>query len=275
VIDVPAAIPALALTDVSVEVHDERAGVARTLLRSVDLRVAPGEHWAVIGPNGAGKTTLLNVAVGSMTPASGTVAVLGERHGAEGLKDPRLRIGVIDAVPKVFASRLSALEVVTLRSSGPIALLGQRASPVDAKRARELLDLFGCAALMDRRYRDCSQGERQRIMLARALMRDPALLLLDEPTTGLDLPGRERLLEALARLAADRPALATIAVTHHVEELASSTTHAILLRGGACVAAGPVDETLTEHRLSDCFGVDVRLTRVDGRWSARASGAPA
>lgn len=265
----PAAAPVLDLAAVRVAVRDVLAGAERTLLHGIELRIEAGEHWAVIGPNGAGKTTLLDVAAGSLAPTSGVVSVLGEHPGADGLRDPRLRIGVMPAVPKAFSSRLSTLEVVTLRAAGPIALLGQRTAPADVARAKVLLELFGCAELAGRRYRDCSQGERQRIMLARALMRDPALLLLDEPSTGLDLPGREGLLQAMDRLAADRPGLASMTITHHVEELAASTTHALLLRAGAIVAQGPVTDTLTEAALTDCFGVRVSLQRTDGRWAAR------
>jgi iron complex transport system ATP-binding protein len=259
------------LEGVSVDVRDARSGATRRIVRGVDLRVEPGEHWAILGPNGAGKTTLLHTAAGAREPTAGTVTVLGERHGAEGLRDPRLRIGVIESVPPVFAGRLTAVEVVTLRSSGPAALLGERRRPADAARARELLERFGCAQLTDRRYGDCSRGERQRIMLARALMREPSVLLLDEPTTGLDLPGREALLAAMAAVAAQHDDLATITVTHHVEELAASTTHALLLRDGAVVAVGPAPDTLTDERLSACFGIPIAVSRDGERWWARAA----
>jgi iron complex transport system ATP-binding protein len=263
--------PAVALAGVSVVVGDARGGGDQAILRDVDLRVEPGEHHAVVGPNGAGKSTLLELVAGRVSPTTGAVTVLGSDHDAEGLAAPGLRIGVLDAVPPPFAHRLSALEAVRLRSAGPIALMGERPRAADAARARELLALFGCEALAGRRFRDCSQGERRRIMLARSLMRDPALLLLDEPAGGLDLPGREALLQALARLAEARPALATLSVTHHIEELPCSTTHAVLLRAGAVVAAGAVGDVLRDEPLSACFGVGVRVERLDGRWTARVA----
>jgi iron complex transport system ATP-binding protein len=266
----PDAAPALHFTGVSVEVPDAQTGAPRTLLRGLDWSVERGEHWAVLGPNGAGKTTLVNAVTGTLEPRAGSITVLGERLGAIGLRDPRLRIGLMSSTAPTFARRLRAIDVVVLRASGPIALRGQRVAPEDVERASELLALFGCAGVHDRRFGDCSQGERQRIMLARALMRDPDVLVLDEPTTGLDLPGREGLLQAMARLAADRPRLATVSVTHHVEELPSSTTHVLLLRDGQAVAAGPVAATLTEPLLSACFGVPVSLARLGDRWVARA-----
>jgi iron complex transport system ATP-binding protein len=261
---------ALRFAAVSVDVRDGQTGAPRTLLRDLDWSVEPGEHWAVLGPNGAGKTTLVNTATGGLSPSSGTVTVFGERLGAIGLRDPRLRVGLMESTTPTFARRLRAIDVAVLRSSGPIALRGQRIPPEDVERATELLELFGCAGVHDRRFGDCSQGERQRIMLARALMRGPDILVLDEPTTGLDLPGREGLLQAMARLAADRPRLATVSITHHVEELPSSTTHILLLRDGRVVSAGPVADTLTEHDLSACFGVPVSLGRLGDRWVARA-----
>jgi iron complex transport system ATP-binding protein len=149
-------------------------------------------------------------------------------------------------------------------------MLGSRTDQVDPDRARDLLDRFGGDGLAERRFAECSQGERQRILLARALLRRPALVLLDEPTTGLDLCGREDLLRALERLATDEPDVATVSVTHHVEELPVSTTHALLLRGGVPLAAGPADETMTADALSACFGLDLTLARDGGRWAARA-----
>ena len=265
--DAPAA---LRFAGVSVQARDRYSGERRTLLHALDWEVLPGEHWAILGPNGAGKTTLVSVASGALEPSAGTVTVFGERFGAIGLTDPRLRVGLMQSSPPTFAPSLRAIDVVVLRPTGPIALRGERIPPEDRERAAELLARFGGTAFADRRFGDCSQGERRRIMLARALMREPDILVLDEATTGLDLPGREGLLQAMAHLAADRPRLATVSVTHHVEELPPSTTHALLLRGGHAVAAGPVARTLTEERLSACFGVRVTLGRLGDRWVARA-----
>jgi iron complex transport system ATP-binding protein len=266
----PATTAALRFAGVSVDVEDVVTGVTRTILRELDWCVEQGEHWAVLGPNGAGKTTLVDVAGGALEPSGGTVRVFGERLGAIGLRDPRLRVGRLESTTPTFARSLRAIEVVVLRSSGPIALRGERIPPHDVERAGELLTMFGCAGVRDRRFGDCSHGERQRIMLARALMRDPGVLLLDEATAGLDLLGRELFLQAMARLDEQRPQLATVTVTHHVEELPSSTTHLLALRDGRPTAAGPVAETLTEDTLAACFGAPVALDRIGGRWTARA-----
>jgi iron complex transport system ATP-binding protein len=266
----PAADPGavLAFCGVSVRAPDRRD--ARLLLRDVDWAVQPGEHWAVLGANGAGKTTLLRTAAGRVRPSAGTVRVLGENHGAPGLRDPALRMAQLEAAPRVMATRLTAVDLVVLRPSGPVAVRGERIPDAVVDQARELLARFGCAGLADRPYTDCSQGERQRILLARALMRDPELVLFDEPATALDLPGREGLLQAMDRLAADRPGLATVTVTHHPEELAASTTHALLLRDGEVIAAGPIATVLTGPLMSAAFGIDVQVSRVGDRWSTHA-----
>lgn len=225
----------------------------------------------MIGPNGAGKSTLLNTVRGSIRPSRGSVEILGAPLGAPGFADPLHRVGVIEATSPAFARRMSALEVVLTRTAGSAALRGRRIREEDADRAAALLAGFGCRALGDRRYCDCSRGERQRIHLARALMRDPSLLLFDEPTTGLDLPGREAFLEAMGRLAAERPMLTTVSVTHHVEEIPVSTTHALLLREGRVVAAGPIEDAMSEDRLAECFGIAISLSRAGGRWAARTA----
>jgi iron complex transport system ATP-binding protein len=240
----------------------------RLLLREIQLSVGVGEHWAVLGRNGSGKTTLLNVIGGVTEPTSGAVRVMGERLGAPGFRDPRLRIGVVHAAPARFASTLTAAEVVLLRASAPPALRGARINPDEVRRARELLRLLGCEHLADRKYGVCSQGERQRISLARALLRGPALLLLDEPAAGLDLPGRGAFLDAMQRLAAARPELTSITVSHHLEELPASTTHAALLRGGSLMLAGRVDQVMNDRALSECFGVPVAVRADDYGWSA-------
>jgi iron complex transport system ATP-binding protein len=241
------------------------------LLDSVDLCVQRGEHWVLVGRNGAGKTTLLHAISGAVEPDAGAVELLGGRAGDIGLRDPRLKVAVVEGRPRTFSGQLRAIDVMLVREAGPIALLGARIAEDDVARADALLALLGCGHLRGARFRDCSQGERQRILLARSLLRDPELLLLDEPTTGLDLPGREGLLDALATLARERPAVTTITVTHHVEEIPATTTHALLLRDGRVLARGPVEATLTAERMSACFGLPVALTRVDGRWLARAA----
>lgn len=262
---------ALEFASVRVEGWDSRAQASRTLLRGLDWRVEPGEHWAVLGPNGAGKTTILRTASGDRKPSTGTVSVLGRELGAPGVRDPRPRMGLIDSTPRSFALHMSARSVVLTGITGSVAGQGARVESRQIERADELLRRFGCAHLRERRFSDCSRGERQRILFARVLMRAPAILLFDEPATGLDLPGREALLAAMVALATEERQLATVTVTHHVEEMAPSTTHALLLRQGTLVASGAVATTMTGELLSECFGLPVALTRQDGRWAARSA----
>lgn len=263
--------PSLALTDITVRAWDDRAREWRVLLDDLTWRVSRGEHWAVLGPNGAGKTTILSTVAGVLAPVSGTVTVLGRSVGSPGMRDPRAHLGFIESRPRSFAQRLSPLDVVLKGVTGSVAGQGHRATAEERRRAEALLRRLGCGELVDRRYADCSQGERQRVLIARALMGRPHLLLLDEPTTGLDLPGREALLDAMSALTSELPDLATVTVTHHLEELPESTTHALLLRDGAVTARGPVAETLSEEALSTCFGIRVAVRRIGGRWTAHAA----
>jgi len=239
------------------------------LLRNLSWRVEPGEHWALLGPNGAGKTTLLSLAGATRHPSEGQVTVLGGRLGRVDLRELRQRIGVVDATG-VLLEWLDAEDAVLTGATATIRPLWNRYGLAERARAAELLALVGCAELARREVGTLSQGERQRVRVARALMADPSLLLLDEPATGLDLPAREALLAALTSLAISRPELATVLVAHHLEDLPSSTTHALLLRRGELVAAGPVATTLTDAIVSECFGLDVRVRQEDGRWTARA-----
>ncbi|MGD9695851.1 MAG: ABC transporter ATP-binding protein [Thermoleophilia bacterium] len=241
-------------------------GGRAVLLEGVDWRVGVGERWAVVGPNGAGKTTLMDIASAVGHPSEGAASVLGHRLGAVDKRALRALIGHVDTgLPGRFRPRITALDVTLTGAAGSIALLDGMAGDDDRARARRLLDAMGCAALVERRFDQLSRGEQQRVLLARALMPAPRLLLLDECTTGLDLPGREAFLDRLDALARDEPELTTVQVSHHLEELAASTTHALLLRGGAVVAAGPVGEVLTDEHLSRCFDAPVTLVRVRGR----------
>jgi len=260
---------AIGFDDVTVHVWDTRAKRRKLLLSNIDWRVRRGEHWGVIGPNGAGKTTVLGTIMGRRRPTSGTVCVLGHPIGTPQMRDPRGHVGFVEATPRAFSQNLSPVDVVLNGATGSVASQGRRITPQERERAVDLLILLGCEDLLDRRYTDCSQGERQRVLLGRALMRRPPLLLLDEPTTGLDLPARDALLNAMPRLAEEDPELATVTVTHHVEELAPSTTHILLLAEGRVVAAGPLEETLTEEWLTRAFGVELALSQVGNRWFAR------
>jgi iron complex transport system ATP-binding protein len=244
----------------------------KPLLDGISWEVGHGERWALLGPNGAGKTTLLTLAAAVDFPSEGTVEILGERMGRTDVPTLRESIGFVD--PRVgprFAPLLSVRQVIRTGATATIGYFEERLSGLDLDRADELLGAFGLAALGERRFGDCSQGERKRALIARALVARPRLLLLDEPGAGLDLPGRETLLASLDRVARDEPALAIVITTHHLEELPSSTTHALLLRDGQALSSGPVGETLADEPMSACFGMSLAVTRTGGRFSASAA----
>ncbi len=264
--------PALHLTGVDVWEWDVRLRQRQPILGGIDWTVGCGEQWAVLGPNGAGKSTLLDVAAGMRHPSRGEVEILGETVGRIDLRALRERIGHVDVkTEEAFSPRRTAFEVVLTGVTGTIQLLQDRVDDAARRRAVQLLAQVGCAAVGAHAFATCSQGERRRILIARALMRRPPLLLLDEPADGLDLPGREALLAALARLAGEQPAPAVVLVTHHLEELPPTITHALLLRAGRAVACGAAPGVLADEPLSACFGVPVEVTRADGRWTARAT----
>ena len=242
------------------------------LLRDIAWTAHEDERWVVIGPNGAGKTTLLQVAAAQLFPTTGSVDMLGSRLGEADVFELRSRIGFASAA---VADRVPPAEkVIDLVLTASYAILGRWKEDYessDVTRAVELLDALGCAHLIRRRFTTLSEGERKRVQIARALMPDPELLLLDEPAAGLDLGGREDLLRRISLLARDPLAPTTVMVTHHVEEVPEDFTHAMLLRRGAVLAAGPVHEVLTEPNLAKCFGLPLILERHGGRWSARAA----
>ena len=239
------------------------------LLRNVDWTAHENERWIVIGPNGAGKTTLLQVAATLLFPTEGTVEVLGERLGEVDVFDLRPRIGITSAA---LAERVPAAEkVIDLVLTASYAILGrwkEEYESADVTRAVELLDALGCAHLIRRRFATLSEGERKRVQIARALMPDPEMLLLDEPAAGLDLGGREDLLRRLSQLARDPKAPMIVLVTHHVEEVPDGFTHAMLLRRGAVLAAGPIPDVFTARNLSRCFGVPLEIEYRQSRWTA-------
>jgi iron complex transport system ATP-binding protein len=266
---VPPGAAAIALRDVTVTRWSASAGRELRLLDAVDWTVGAGEHWVVLGPNGAGKTTLMHLAGAMAQPSSGTVEVLGARLGGVDVRMLRERIGFVDArLARSLRGGYSGLQTVLTGAFNTILLQPRRLRAAHEERALALMALVSAGELAGRRFEDCSQGERQRLLLARALMADPELLLLDEPAAGLDLPGREGLVGALMSLARDRPGLPTVTVTHHLEEIAPSVTHALLLRGGTVLAAGPVADVLTGERVSACFGVGVDVSARRGRWAA-------
>jgi len=258
--------PALQLAGVSVVRDGHR------ILDSIDWTVQAGERWVVLGPNGCGKTSLLRVASLYLHPSAGRLEVLGERLGQVDVRRHRARIGVASqAFADLLRPDLTAAEVVVTARHAALEPWWHTYGPDDHERARTLLDRLGVASLADRRFGTLSSGERQRVQLARTLMVDPGLLLLDEPTAGLDLAGREDLVRRLGDLAGDPATPATVLVTHHVEEIPTGFTGALLMRSGRVKASGPLATTLTEETLSACFGLAVRLEEDRGRYRAWAT----
>jgi len=257
--------PALALDGVTV-VRDGQA-----LLDGVDWRVEPGQRWVVLGPNGSGKTTLLRVASIYLHPSRGDVAVDGEVLGRTDVRRLRTRIGLASpAFGDLLRRELSARDVVMTARNAALEPWWHTYDDADRARADELLDRFGVGDKGHRMVGTLSSGERQRVLLARAFSGTPALVLLDEPTAGLDLGGREDLVARLGAVAADPASPPTVLVTHHVEEIPTGTTHLLLLRSGRIQQAGPIGTVLTAEALSATFDVQLHLERRDDRWLAWA-----
>ncbi|WP_326795504.1 ATP-binding cassette domain-containing protein [Streptomyces sp. NBC_01808] len=246
-----------------------RYTTGQVILDDVDWTVRAGDHWALLGPNGAGKTTVLRL-LGALThPTTGTVDVLGHRIGRVDMRELRAAIGLVSAAQKVPQDAPGHTVVLT-GHSGTVQPLWRTYDAAVRERAYELLAELDCKELADRPYGVCSGGQRARLLIARALVPDPGLLLLDEPFNALDLPSREDLVDALQRLAETRPGLATVMVTHHLEELPPTTSHALLLRDGRVAAAGPAAEVLTGAHLTHCFGRPIEVHHHEGRWQARS-----
>jgi iron complex transport system ATP-binding protein len=240
------------------------------ILEGISFTVRAGEHWALLGPNGAGKSTVLGFCGAVTHPTTGTVRVLGEQLGRVELQALRRRIGHVN--PRhPLRSPLTVREVVLTGATGTIETPPRWQPPAGlTDRAEELITDLGLGGRQDARWPTLSQGERGRALIARALIGDPGLLLLDEPTTGLDVAAREQLLETLDGLRLSRPGLASVLVTHHLEELPASTTHALLIAAGRTVAAGPIDQAVTTATVSQAFAHPIRVERHAGRWTARA-----
>ncbi|HEY5979235.1 MAG TPA: ABC transporter ATP-binding protein [Microlunatus sp.] len=242
-----------------------------TLLDDITVQIDETDRWVVIGPNGAGKTTLLQILGAQIHPTGGVAGLLGEVLGTVDVFELRPRIGITSAALAERIPRSERVHDVVVSAS--YAVLGrwrEDYDELDHQRADELLEQLGIGGLVDRTFGTLSEGERKRVQIARALMTDPELLLLDEPAAGLDLAGREALVRTLSDLAQDAYAPASVLVTHHVEEIPVGVTHALLLKGGRLVAAGPIDDTLTAENLSATFDLPLALSRSDGRWAARA-----
>lgn len=241
----------------------------------VTWRVELDERWVIVGPNGAGKTSLLRIAAAEVHPTKGSAYLLGERLGRVDVSELRQRIGLSSSA---LAGRVPSDEIVSdLVVSAGYAVLGrwrEQYESMDTDRAVEMLESLGAEHLAQRTYGTLSEGERKRVLIARALMTDPELLLLDEPAAGLDLGGREELVARLTDLAADPDAPATVLITHHVEEIPPGFTHALLLKEGGVVAQGLIDDVITEENLTEAFSSRIALDRVDGRYFARRGRPP-
>lgn len=241
------------------------------ILSHITWTVHDDERWVVLGPNGAGKSTLLSIAATRQHPTTGTVCILGETLGMTDVFDLRPMIGLVGAgVTESLPPRERVRDVVLTASWGITGRWREEYGAADLQRAERLLALLGVRDLADRTFGTLSDGERKRALIARALMSDPEILLLDEPAAGLDLGGREQLVGRLSDMARDPSAPMTVLVTHHVEEIPPGMTHALLLRGGTTVAQGPIDHVLTNEALSAAYGIPLAVDRREGRWSARA-----
>ncbi|AYW78391.1 ABC transporter ATP-binding protein [Propionibacterium acidifaciens] len=243
------------------------------LLDDVNLSIDEGQRWVVIGPNGAGKTTLLSILATHLYPTKGVVGILGEVLGAVDVFELRPRIGLTSpTVAHRIPARERVRDVVVSASYAVNGRWREHYDEMDFDRAGRLMDYFGVVELADRTYGTLSEGERKRVEIARAMMTDPELLLLDEPGAGLDLGGRERLVSTLAQLCASPYAPTTVLVTHHVEEIPAGITHALLLSGGRVAASGPIGEVLTDELMSAVYGMPLRIEQADdGRWTAKAA----
>jgi iron complex transport system ATP-binding protein len=257
-----AGVPALQLTEASLR-RDGRA-----VLDRVSLTVQAGERWVVLGPNGSGKTSLLQLASAHELPSAGEVRVLGERLGGVDVRWLRRRIGYASsALERLVPPRTPVRELVVTGKHGTLRTWRDPYEAADWKRADELLAQMGLAGRGDQRVETLSEGERRRVHLARSLMSEPELLLLDEPTAGLDLGGREDLVARLSELAEAGPE-AIVFVTHHVEEIPPGFDHAALLQGGGLLVAGPLERVLTAEALSECVATPLTLERRGERFFA-------
>ena len=238
----------------------------RALLDQVSITVRAGEHWALIGPNGAGKSTLLHVLATYAYPTRGRVDILGRRLGHVDVFRLRPLIALVSTHHPVRSAR-TVRELVLTGATGTTDLAARwTPTPADLAGTSAAIEVMGLGRVAEARWPALSQGERARTLIARALMGTPRVLLLDEPAAGLDLAGREQLLASLDALRDEQPELATVLVTHHLEELPATTSHALLLRDGRTLAAGPAAEVLTTELVSACFEYPVVIARQAGRW---------
>lgn len=243
---------------------------SRQILTDINLTIRAGERWALIGPNGAGKSTILGMCGAVTHPTRGSVHVLGRQLGRVDIRQLRESIGHVDPRHPI-SSPLNVRQMILTGATGTIELMPQWVpDAATLARADELIVALGLAHLEAANWQTMSQGERGRALIARALLPDPALLLLDEPSTGLDVAAREQFLSTVDELHRARPDLATVLVTHHLEELPTTTTHAMLITHGRVHAAGPARGVLTTELVSESFAHPIEIEYRAGRWQARA-----
>jgi iron complex transport system ATP-binding protein len=243
----------------------------KRILGPIDFRIQSGERWVILGPNGAGKSTLLNILATRIFPTSGTVSILDKQMGKVDLSELRTRIGICASLlAEDIPDDEFVRDVVLTAAYAVIGRWNEVYDLWDESRAVALLTTFGVREFADRRYYTLSDGEKKRVQIARALMADPELLLLDEPTAGLDLGGREDLLRRFAEFSNDPTAPASVLVTHHIEEIPVGTTHAILLKDGKVAVSGPVQSVITTEHVSAVFGLPIEVTHESSRFFARA-----
>jgi iron complex transport system ATP-binding protein len=244
----------------------------RTILGPIDFQVRSGERWVILGPNGAGKSTLMNILATRIFPTSGIVKILEQEMGRVDLFELRTRIGVCATLTSEdIPDDEFVRDVVLTAAYAVIGRWNEDYDLWDESRAIALLTTFGVRDLADRRYYTLSDGEKKRVQIARALMADPELLLLDEPTAGLDLGGREDLLRRFSDFSTDPLSPASIIVTHHIEEIPIGTTHALIIKDGKIAVSGPVGDVITTEHMSAVFGIDIEVNAANGRFFARSS----
>ena len=257
--------PILELSNISVQRGD------RTILGPLDWKILEGQRWVILGPNGAGKTTMLQVCSSLIHPTSGQVQILGETLGRVDVFELRTRIGLTSSklVEQLPADEL-VIDVVLTAAYAMYGRWQEKYDLWDESRAMALLTALGVRELGNREFGSLSDGEKKRVQIARSLMADPELLLLDEPASSLDLGGREDLLKRIEAFASDSLAPVTVIVTHHIEEIPAGTTHALLLKEGKVIAQGVIESVITDENLSVAYGLPISVQSQNGRFFARA-----
>lgn len=241
-----------------------------SILKDINWSISLGQHWVILGPNGAGKTTLVDMLAGRIYPSSGSVQVLDETLGKIEVAEIRQRVGYSSPALATQIPCEEKVSRVVLSAVWGLTTSGRETyEDVDVKRADSLMEMFEVSQLRDREFGTLSQGEKQRVMVARALMIDPEMLVLDEPAAALDLGGRELLLGGLAELAGDPKSPAMVMVTHHLEEIPPGFTHALALKDGKVFASGSIERVLTSEVLSKMYGLDLNVSQSRGRFTAR------